>query len=402
MCFPLSEDRAAAAITRPIKKRLEGVTMKKQVAMLYALAVPMAGYAADQTGQWYITPQLGVISTDRDRSLQDEEWLYGLSFGRNFSPKWSAEFNFNETELLNATSGPSGLDMRALSVDVLRYFNRDSRFAPYLTVGAGALRNEPVRVGREQNEDFMAQAGVGALVKLHESDTGSFSLRPEIKARWDDAGAQGYLRDYIGTLGLQFSFGRTPVVAAKPAPAPAPAPAPVQAAAPTPPPPPPAPAAPADGDNDGVLDNRDQCLGTPAGTLVDSTGCPQRGSITLRGVNFEHDSAQLTADSRPILAGVAADLKRYPRLRVEVQGHTDSAGADNYNLALSERRANSVREFLVAEGVAASQVTARGYGEAQPVADNRTAEGRATNRRVVMSVVDNPGNVAVEGAAGSR
>jgi OmpA-OmpF porin, OOP family len=373
--------------------------MKKQVAMLCALAAPMAGYAADQTGQWYITPQAGAISTDRDRGLQDEEWLYGLSFGRHFSPKWSAEFNFNETELLNSTSGPSGLDMRALSVDVLRYFNRDSRFAPYLTVGAGALRNEPVRVGRAQNEDFMAQAGLGALVKLYESDTGSFSLRPEIKARWDDAGAQGYLRDYIGTLGLQFSFGRAPVVAAKPAPEPLPAPAPVQAAAPPPPPPPPAPA---DSDNDGVVDDRDQCLGTPAGTLVDNTGCPQRGSITLKGVNFEHDSAQLTADSRPILAGVASDLKRYPRLRVEMQGHTDSTGADQYNLALSDRRANSVREFLVAEGVPASQVTARGYGEAQPVADNRNAEGRATNRRVVMAVVDNPGNVAVEGSAGSR
>jgi OOP family OmpA-OmpF porin len=376
--------------------------MKKQVAMWCALAAPIVGHAADQTGQWYITPQAGALSTDRDRALQHEEWLYGLSFGRHFSPNWSAEFNFNETELLNATSGASGLDMRALSVDVLRYFNRDSRFAPYLTVGAGAIRNEPVRVARGQNEDFMAQAGLGALVKLYESDTGSFSLRPEIKARWDDAGAQGYLRDYIGTLGLQFSFGRAPVLAAKPAPEPLPAPAPVQAAAPAAPAPPPPPPAPVDGDNDGVLDNRDQCLGTPAGTLVDNTGCPQRGSITLKGVTFEHDSAQLTADSRPILAGVAADLKRYPRLRVEVQGHTDSSGADQYNLALSDRRANSVREFLVAEGVAASQVTARGYGEAQPVADNRTAEGRATNRRVVMAVVDNPGNVAVEGSAGSR
>jgi OOP family OmpA-OmpF porin len=371
--------------------------MKKKVAMLCALAAPLAGHAADQSGQWYFTPQAGGISTDNDRLLEDKDWQYGLSFGRHFSPLWSAEFTFSDTQLLSRASGPGGINMRALSVDVLRHLgSRETRFSPYVTVGVGALQNEYVALGRTKNEDFMAQAGLGALVKLYESETGSFSLRPELKARWDDTGSQGYMRDYIGTLGLQFSFGRAPVLAAVPAPEPPPAPTP------PPPPPPPPPAPPADRDNDGVTDDRDQCQGTPAGTLVDSVGCPQRGSITLQGVTFELDSAQLTADSRPILAGVAADLKRYPRLRVEMQGHTDSSGSDQYSLSLSERRANSVREFLLGEGVPATQVTARGYGEGQPVADNRTAEGRATNRRVVMAVVDNPGNVQVEGAGDNR
>lgn len=367
--------------------------MHRFVLLSAAALAATPALAADQSDQWYLTPQSGGISTDNDRLLEDKDWLFGLSFGRHFSPVWSAEFNFTETQMLSNAAGPGGLDMRTLSVDVLRFFNRDSRFAPYFTMGAGAIQNEP-GMGRPKHEDFMAQAGFGALLKLYESETGSFSLRPEIKARWDDAGAPGYLLDYVGTLGLQFSFGRAPVVAAAPPPEPPPAP--------VPPPPPPPPAPPADSDNDGVTDDRDRCPGTPAGTLVDSEGCPQRGSITLQGVTFELDSAQLTADSRPILAGVAVDLKRLPRLRVEMQGHTDSSGSDAYNLSLSERRANSVREFLVAEGVPAERVTARGYGEGQPVSNNGTAEGRAMNRRVVMAVVDNPGNAIVEGAGEVR
>jgi OOP family OmpA-OmpF porin len=151
-----------------------------------------------------------------------------------------------------------------------------------------------------------------------------------------------------------------------------------------------------------VTDNIDQCPGTPAGTLVDANGCPQRGNITLQGVTFEYDSERLTAESRPILSRVASDLKKFPRLRVEMQGHTDSAGSDKYNLSLSQRRADAVRDFLVSEGVSAARVTAKGYGEGQPVADNKTAEGRSTNRRVVMSVLDNPGEVRVQGAGEAR
>jgi OmpA-OmpF porin, OOP family len=144
-----------------------------------------------------------------------------------------------------------------------------------------------------------------------------------------------------------------------------------------------------------VLDTADRCPDTPRGTAVDATGCTRRGSITLQGVNFETNSATLTADSRPVLEAVATDLKKYPRLKIEVQGHTDNVGADAYNLGLSQRRAAAVREFLVAQGVGADQLSAKGYGEAQPVADNTTPAGRKDNRRVVLAVLDNPGDVEV-------
>ncbi len=362
--------------------------MRRLVLLSAAAMMATPAFAADQVGQWYFTPQAGGLSTDNDRLLEDKDWVYGLAFGKHFSPAWSGEFNFNDSQQFDNAIGPGGTEFRALSADLLRVFNREGRFSPYLTVGAGALQSEPT--AGKKTDDFMAQAGVGAIVKLWESNTGSFSLRPEIKARWDDAGAPGYLLDYIGMLGIQLSFGPPP----PPPPAP---PAPIPVAAPAPPPPPPPPPPPADSDNDGVLDTIDRCPGTPPGTLVDAVGCPQRGAITLKGVNFEFNSDQLTADSRPILAGVATDLKKFPRLRVEMEGHTDSVGADAYNLGLSQRRADSVRAFLLSEGVPAERVTAKGHGETMPVAPNTTAEGRALNRRVVMSVVDNPGEVRVEG-----
>lgn len=97
-----------------------------------------------------------------------------------------------------------------------------------------------------------------------------------------------------------------------------------------------------------------------------------------------------------MLDEVAADLKKYPQLQVELQGHTDSIGSDAFNLRLSDQRAQSVREYLLSKGVGTRQLEAKGYGESQPVADNKTDTGRAENRRVVMRVLANPGDVKVD------
>jgi len=142
----------------------------------------------------------------------------------------------------------------------------------------------------------------------------------------------------------------------------------------------------------------DRCPGTPAGTVVDEKGCP-REPVILRGVEFETASATLKPTSLPILKGVADDLRIHPLVRVELQGHTDDRGADAYNMDLSQRRAESVRDYLISQGVDASRLTAQGYGESQPVSDNNTAEGRANNRRVVMKVIANPNNAPIEGEA---
>ncbi len=99
-----------------------------------------------------------------------------------------------------------------------------------------------------------------------------------------------------------------------------------------------------------------------------------------------------------MLDEVARGLKEHPRLKVEIQGHTDSTGTPAYNLGLSDRRANAVRDYLISQGVPGGQLTARGYGQTQPIASNATAAGRASNRRVVMHVLENPGDVTVHKA----
>ncbi|MEM6639016.1 MAG: OmpA family protein [Pseudomonadota bacterium] len=142
-----------------------------------------------------------------------------------------------------------------------------------------------------------------------------------------------------------------------------------------------------DVDGDGVLDNRDRCPRTAPGARVDASGCELSDTIELRGVTFKTNSATLTSASTGVLDQAAATLLRNAGVRVEVQGHTDRTGADSYNLALSQRRAETVRDYLIDKGVSPSTLTAKGYGESQPVADNSTAEGRASNRRVVLKIL---------------
>jgi OOP family OmpA-OmpF porin len=125
-----------------------------------------------------------------------------------------------------------------------------------------------------------------------------------------------------------------------------------------------------------------------AGSKVDESGCPM--SIELKGVQFELDSAVLTANSKRILESVAKDLINYSgdKKAIEVQGHTSSEASVTYNLKLSQRRAQAVTDYLKKQG-ATDRLYAKGYGESHPVVDNRTEAGRVRNRRVELHWIDN-------------
>ncbi|WP_110656157.1 OmpA family protein [Salinicola halimionae] len=139
---------------------------------------------------------------------------------------------------------------------------------------------------------------------------------------------------------------------------------------------------PLDSDGDGVPDYQDQCPDTPAGAEVNSLGCQE--DLVLRDVNFEFDSAKLTSSAESILDGVSDKLMTNDKLRIRLEGHTDSVGPAAYNKELSQRRADSVKAYLVSKGFSGSNIMTMGYGEEQPVASNDTAEGRAQNRRVEL------------------
>src|SRR5262245_27197046 len=148
----------------------------------------------------------------------------------------------------------------------------------------------------------------------------------------------------FSTVGLELMLQEAP-------PPPPPPPAPVAAA----PPPPPPPAA--------------------------------KKKIVLRGVNFDFDKYNIRPDAVPILEQACSILKQESSINVSCQGHTDSIGTEAYNQRLSERRANAVRQWLIKCGISPSRLSAKGFGEANPVASNATPEGRAQNRRTELVVV---------------
>ena len=136
-----------------------------------------------------------------------------------------------------------------------------------------------------------------------------------------------------------------------------------------------------DNDGDGVPDYLDECPETPLGSAVDLRGCSAL-IASLKGVHFAFDSANLTMEAKGILDGAAATMNAHPSGNFVIEGHTDSTGSDSYNMSLSQRRAESVMNYLASRGVSSSSMRAVGKGESSPVADNSTSAGRADNRRV--------------------
>jgi len=156
-----------------------------------------------------------------------------------------------------------------------------------------------------------------------------------------------------------------------------------------------------DSDNDGVTDDKDLCPNTQANVKVDKDGCPielterehellDKGRITTREIHFETAKWDILPESRPVLDDIGKILIQWPQLRIEIGGHADARGSDAYNMDLTQKRAQSVLDYLVQNfpQIKADQYTAKGYGERKPVASNKTVEGMAKNRRVEFKVLN--------------
>lgn len=146
-----------------------------------------------------------------------------------------------------------------------------------------------------------------------------------------------------------------------------------------------------DTDGDGVNDEEDKCINEkgPASNF----GCPviseeiiKRVNLAAKNVFFATASDKLLAQSNKRLNDVVTILNENPTYKVQIDGHTDDQGKDEYNQDLSDRRAASVKAYLVSKGISEARLSSQGYGETKPVADNKTAKGRAENRRVEMTL----------------
>ena len=295
------------------------------------------------------------------------------------------------THGIDLDTGSRPLD-RVAQVDVLPptlslnwHFNPEGTFRPYIGAGVnytlfsgeearGALAGSSVKlddsigaagqvgvdIGNKTSNWFMNAAvryiDMSSDVELNGTDIGTADINP-----------------WVYGFHIGYRFGRM---------IPAPVAAPVAA---PPPPPPPPPAKCADTDADGVCDEADKCPATPAGTKVDSVGCPLEQTLKLL---FDFDSAELRPESITELERVVKFMGDVPFAKAMVEGHTDSVGTEVYNQALSDRRAKAVFDYLSSRGVDPARMSSVGHGELKPIADNATAEGRQTNRRVMLIRTD--------------
>ncbi len=351
---------------------------------------------ADEPGDTYISLMGSGVSADSERLVDDGLAGAQVAIGRALSKHWNIEGAFGFLNL-SGDSDLGGIDQDQiyLNVNLLNIYNRDGRFKPYLLGGIGYVQT--TAYSQPDRNNFQADVGAGAFVPVFNDRT---HFRAELLARWEDDDVS--FTDVILNIGFTFQFGGEPAPQSEPEPEPAPEPVVVQ-----------------DEDNDGVPDTTDRCPGTPPGELVDEYGCTLDSDgdgvpdeidkcwdtppntevdetgcpivvvpeiIELPGVNFRTNSDMLLDGANTVLNEAARVLLDNPAVVVEVAGHTDSEGDELYNASLSLSRALAVRDYLIGVGVDPARITARGYGESEPIADNGTAEGRARNRRVELRV----------------
>lgn len=319
---------------------------------------------------------------DSKRGVDDDGGFYG-GVEKPLSERWSGTLELwqNDADLDNQY-GYS--DNRYVRVGGNYHLNLHSRWQPYLAAGIGHMETE---------FDYAATAGNTALdfgvgVKRYIGD--NFFFRGDAKMLLGEGGAD----DFLFGISVGYAFG-----AGSGASGPAPE--------------------SADSDGDGVVDDRDRCPGTPSGTEVDTQGCERESdsdgdgvvdsrdrcadtdpqhAVDNRGcvitdvvelreeleVNFGVDEHEIEPRYDNVIRDFAEFMDNYGDSSAVIEGHTDSDGSEDYNQDLSERRARAVVDVLVEEhDIEADRLSATGYGESRPVADNTTAEGKARNRRTV-------------------
>jgi outer membrane protein OmpA-like peptidoglycan-associated protein len=158
-----------------------------------------------------------------------------------------------------------------------------------------------------------------------------------------------------------------------------------------------------DTDGDGILGSRDKCPDQPetVNGYKDDDGCPdevppelKKFTGIIQGINFKTNSDKLLKNSFPLLDRAVKVLNDFPEVRLEISGHTDNRGKGDYNRDLSQKRADSVKSYMVAHGVAADRLEAVGYGMDRPVATNKTQAGRSKNRRTEFTLINKGGRDA--------
>jgi OOP family OmpA-OmpF porin len=315
------------------------VNKRRHTALAAALGCSASlALAHDFNPSWYLQPSVNAFRPDKDFGVDERDHGGGLRIGKALSPMWDIQLGASHAR---SKDGPASYRQSLLGADALLMLSRQ-RLRPFLLIGVGAERdrvdNPLRRVGKTSP---YASAGLGVQIGLSEQWALQADLRTvRGRLRADEAFGTSRSNNQYLSIGLNYAFD-APAPPPPPAPlASAAPPAPAPAPAPAPPPPPPPPAPPP----------------------------PRFEKITLGATElFAFDSATLNpAQAR--LDEIAAALLADPAITdVDITGYADRLGAARYNLALSGRRANAVRDYLVAKGVDGARLKAYGKGEANPL-----------------------------------
>jgi OmpA-OmpF porin, OOP family len=343
-------------------------------------------------GLGYMMPKSNAGNVDFDDGKVgvefDDAWGGIFSFGYMFDEHWAGEMYVGtpfQSDITFRDVGAGEADLLPLTFSALYYFNPNGRWRPYLGAGINFTEfsgEKPNQLHLGGSIGPAATAGIDFLFTRHWFAT--------LDLRWiyveTEVQANGSQNDFGhlqlsplvagAMLGYRFGGRQPPVFEAPPPPAAAPV-----VAAPAPP----APEKCSDADTDGVCDADDRCPNTPAGDAVDKYGC---SLVSRLAVYFDFDRSELRPESITELERVVQFMNDIPTSTAKIVGHTDSIGTEEYNLALSDRRAKAVFDYLASRGVSPSRMQALGMGESEPVADNATAEGRQLNRRVMLIRTD--------------
>lgn len=366
-------------------KKVKLISRKKTLAVLTMGLLAAAGTHGEEHAHsgLTLTPSVGYHGHDSEKQALDDSDTLSFAAGYQFNNPWAVELAYlkSEPEILGLGKD---IDEEQLRLDALYYFDKEGKFMPYTVIGAGESKFEYLG---EKDKNSIINAGLGMKYAFNDV----VALRSDVRAV-----------NYLDTETTQaaFNLGLSFLLGGKSS----------------------APKAPIDSDNDGVTDNLDSCPGTKANAAVDANGCPIKVDTDKDGVNdaidqcpdtkagakvdakgcyltlkeektvtlrleFANNAAEVVNPGDAQLVKLAEFLKHYPETAVTIEGYTDSRGSEAYNQALSQKRASAVATILqTVYDIDSARISTVGFGEANPVADNATAEGRAQNRRVEARV----------------
>lgn len=323
------------------------------LALLLLISLPLTAQAEIREGSFEINPFAGYCTTANSPVFCHKD-VFGIRMGYNITPHWEIEGAYNK---INSSAELVGMD-------ALYHLTPEKRFVPFLLAGVGYGHIEPR--WKPHYDTMMGDVGVGFKYFLADN----LAFRTEIRD------VVTHSNNVIVSAGITIALGGKakksvpePAPAVQPAVTPQAEPKPEAKPLPKPEPKPEAKPLPA----------------TAAPELK-----PEPVKIILEDVHFANDKYSLTPAAKEILQRNIRNLKEHPGLEIEIQGHTSAIGSDEHNLKLSVRRAETVKDYLIKEGIAENRLTAKGYGEKTPEVPEKKPKKESaaakTNRRVHFEI----------------